>query len=787
MDRNARRVIASAVFVVSLLGARAAVAAGVLVPTQHNDNFRTGANLAETQLTPRNLDRLQRVDRYVDGPINTQVLYAPGVMIHGRPHNVAYVTTSANSVYAFDADDRSSAPQGGFLWRRTLTDPQPLARPWRRGINATPVLEFDSGVGTIDVLYSTANHFPWNSAFVDQELALQTTLDVRYYLVKLNLATGNVVKISEPLQGSMPRLGATPISFVAKNESDTASLLLDHGYLYASFSARQNENVSQYYGWMLRYKAADLSYAGAFNSQPFAWAWQSSQDPVYQPPDPKSPLPIACYHPDPSSGRLKPWGSWVKNGGKLTMACVGEGGGIWQGGAGPAADRSGNVYVLIGNGHYEPTQQSYGDSIVKLRSTADAFEPAASFAPPNEQRDDETYDVDLGSAGPLYVDAAKRVVAGGKTGFFYVVDDGLTLKQQVLAGINNRAPDPDGRLRYRTWNEGPHLHGSPTLWTISDRLGYVYEWAEKDYLKKYEFDFTAGTFKVDDPWYPWVKSETEIIAAKCIQLTLCLNAMPGGMLALSANGATPGTGIVWAILTKYDLTSTASIYAFDAGSLKKLWSDPIGAVPHFAGPTVADGHVFVPTNALLSRFSIYSLAANAKPALRAARATRRWQWQTEKAMAPMNSAIPDYAQHPAFRARMTLPAITRQLPPGLIAKAAYAVAGRETYACAAHKPSSCTWKRTEMLLAYSFDDRTERATGSVLSLPEPRAYTSRAAGVPWPLAAEWQLLRKPGGLFGGAPYVLRVRTSFGAAPSDPHSGDNAVPFTAVYIPLVRGR
>jgi len=781
MHRHARRAFASALLIGSLLAVSAPARADVVVvPTQHNDNFRTGANLAETQLTPANVGRLQRFDRYVDGLINTQILYAHGVNTAAGARNVAFVTTSSNSVYAFDADDRTSAPQGGLLWHTTLTDPQHSARPWPRGINATPVLEFASGCGTIDVLFSTANQFPWNSFFVKDELALQKTLDVRYYLVKLDLATGHVVHPPVALRGSVPA-GTKTLDFVPRNESDTASLLLDHGYIYASFSARQNENVSQYYGWMLRYRAADLSYAGAFNTVPHAWDWKG---PGHPSPNPSAPPPLVCY--DPVGGRLEPWGDWVANGGALTMACVGEGGGIWQGGAGPAADRDGNVYVMIGNGHYDAAEQSYGDSIVKLRSTADAFGVAASWAP-NEQAADEQYDVDLGSAGPLLVDGRNSVVAGGKTGIFYVVNSALQPLQQVLAGVNNRVPDPGDKLRYQTWNQGPHLHGSPTLWRITRRLGYVYEWAEKDYLKKYAFDLTTGRFIVSDPKHPWIAQADGPLAAPCNLKVLCLNAMPGGMLAISANKRRHGSGIVWAILTKYDPGSKSAIYAFDADSLKELWHDPIGEVPHFAGPTVADGHVFVPTNSFLFRFSIYSLGTGpAQPAV-AASAARPWRWKAQTAMEPMTGAVPDYALNPAYRARLALPGVMREVPPGLIVKASYAVDGIETYVCTAHVTSSCTWKRTDLQHARRYDDRAERASLAEIALKGPRAYASRLAASPWPGAADWQLLRRPGGIFGDAAYVLRTRTSDGAPPADPKAGENSVPFTAVYLSLVPGR
>jgi hypothetical protein len=258
------------------------------------------------------------------------------------------------------------------------------------------------------------------------------------------------------------------------------------------------------------------------------------------------------------------------------------------------------------------------------------------------------------------------------------------------------------------------------------------------------------------------------------------------MLAITANGTT--NGIVWAILTKYDPSSKAAIYAFDARTLALLWHDPIGEVPHFAGPTVADGHVFVPTNSFWFRFSIYSLGAKLIVSQQLTGPTRPWVWQSQMAMSSMRRSVPDYALDPTFRTRLALPGVMHALPSGLIVSASYAVAGTETYACAtAHEVSSCRWIRTDLQHAYQYDDRTQLASAAELPLGPLHAYTSRLAATPWPHAADWELLRRPGGLFGNAAYVLRTRTSGGATPADPHAGDNTVPFTAVYLSLVPGR
>ena len=92
----------------------------VSVLTQHNDNARTGQNLNETVLNTSNVNQSsfgKLFWRTVDGFINAQPLYVPGLTIQGATHNVVYVATQHNSVYAFDADDpNASAP----LWQVNL-------------------------------------------------------------------------------------------------------------------------------------------------------------------------------------------------------------------------------------------------------------------------------------------------------------------------------------------------------------------------------------------------------------------------------------------------------------------------------------------------------------------------------------------------------------------------------------------------------------------------------------------------------------------------------------------
>src|ERR1700692_1992922 len=116
-------VVSSLLFVLTLAGptAEAQTFAGVL--TQHNDNGRTGQNLSETILTPQNVgaNTFGKVFSYsVDGQIFGQPLYVPNLSIPGQgTHNVVYVVTQNDSVYAFDADGLSSTA----LWQVSFVNP----------------------------------------------------------------------------------------------------------------------------------------------------------------------------------------------------------------------------------------------------------------------------------------------------------------------------------------------------------------------------------------------------------------------------------------------------------------------------------------------------------------------------------------------------------------------------------------------------------------------------------------------------------------------------------------
>jgi len=188
----------------------------VLVPTQHNDNARTGANLDETVLnasTVRSASFGELSRRPVRGAVFAQPLVAPAVKLPaGRALDLVYVATMANEVYALDARDPERAP----IWNRTLGPsivlPDPLisresGQIWHEiGILGTPVLSVADGA-----LYAVA--------------ATKVGDVYAHHVHKLDLSTGNVLASA----------AIAHVDFVNAEQAQRSALTLAKGVLYVPF------------------------------------------------------------------------------------------------------------------------------------------------------------------------------------------------------------------------------------------------------------------------------------------------------------------------------------------------------------------------------------------------------------------------------------------------------------------------------------------------------------------------------------------------------------------------
>jgi len=356
----------------------------VSVLTYHNDNARTGQNTNEAILTPANVSSTNFAKLFsqtVDGYVFAQPLIEASVTIPGKGvHNVLFIATEHDSVYAFDADSTNSTP----LWHTNFLntaagvttvpagDQSSSEIANEIGITSTPVI--DPVTGTIYVSAKT------------KEVSGRTTNYV-HRLHALDIGTG-AEKFGGPvvMAASVPGAGDTStndyvtndvLSFYPLRHLNRPGLLLLNGEVYVAFASLGDKRP--YHGWLLGYDAQTLALSNVFNSTP-----------------------------------------------------NGQDGGFWESACGPAADADGNIYVASGNGTFDATNNyatnnDYGDSLLKL-STTNGLALADYFTPSNQDRLNDA-DLDFGSGGmTLLPDEAGSaghphlLVCADKWGTVYLVD-----------------------------------------------------------------------------------------------------------------------------------------------------------------------------------------------------------------------------------------------------------------------------------------------------------------------------------------------------------------------------
>jgi hypothetical protein len=252
----------------SLFLMSASAHAQVDVLTQHNDNFRTGANLRETILTPANVNQAQfgmLFKRVVDDQIYTQPLVVTGVTVGGGLRDLVYVTTVNNSVYAFDANDaEASLP----VWHVNFGTPANLHSEnfgcldinGQMGIIGTPVIDKARGVLYVVALTRAGPANGPRTGFMQR-------------LHALDLATGADLPES-PVTISAP-------DFNALMQNQRPALMLANGMVYIGYASHCDKDP--YHGFIMAYDAKTLAQTSVFNTTPTgseASIWQSGQGPA---------------------------------------------------------------------------------------------------------------------------------------------------------------------------------------------------------------------------------------------------------------------------------------------------------------------------------------------------------------------------------------------------------------------------------------------------------------------------------------------------------------------------
>ncbi len=535
--------------------------AQIHVSTYHNDNLRTGLNAYETALSPTSVvpSRFGLLFSLpVDGQVYAQPLYLSALNIPGKGvHNVVFVATEHNSLYAFDSDT-NTGPNAQPLWHVNFGASVPNGDTGSGditneiGITSTPVISIRTGQVPIIYVVSKVKTFATNGTPIyTQKLHAISAANGSEQLGGPVVIAGKVAGTGDaavngfvtfdPLiqHARAALLLVQPISMIAPALKGGLVPVVQPNTLYVTFASHGDNGP--YHGWVFAYDADRMQLLGILNTTP------NGRTDI-------SGYPIAA-------------------------------GGIWQGGAGPASDGV-NVFFATGNGTFNTSNGSYGDAIVRVQNSPLAIKDY--FAPSNQLNLDD-YDADLGSGGVMLLPPS----AGGTTHKNLLVQSG---KEGTIYLLN-------------TANLG-HYSGTDH---VEQELPYVMGgiWGAPAF-----FNNTIYYGPVDSSIVAFPIANGRFTSTSPTSYTPTIFGYPGPTPSISSNGNS--NGIVWAIQTDgYGNGTQAILHAYDATNLaNQLYDssatngrDTLGGAVKFAVPTIANGKVFVGTANSVGVFGLGRWAA----------------------------------------------------------------------------------------------------------------------------------------------------------------------------------
>ncbi len=274
---------------------------------------------------------------------------------------------------------------------------------------------------------------------------------------------------------------------------------------------------------------------------------------------------------------------------------TGSDGGIWESGMGMAADAQGNLYVVVGNGtvgvNNDPTNlTNRGESAMKLTPNGSTLKVTSYFTPFNYSFLEDN-DLDYGSLGAFLVPNSNCYFTGCKDGNIYV------LNKDNMGGFTASSNQVQQIIPLSA-NSNMHCQAA---YYKGSAVEYAYIWPENDQLRAFPFNRSSNTFDVSSQLVSSANGPT---------------GQNGAVISVSSNGSADGTGIVWA---SYAATGDAEhtispgiLRAFDANNItKELWNnnqlpaDGAGNYAKFSSPTIANGHVYLPT--FSNKVAVYGL------------------------------------------------------------------------------------------------------------------------------------------------------------------------------------
>jgi len=513
------------------------------VVTYHYDATRAGNNTHETVLTTSNVNSTTFGKKFslpVDAAIYAQPLYVPNVTIPGKgAHNVIYVATQNDTVYAFDADSNTGA-NSTPLWQASMIDTAHGAAAGATSVTSAQVACGDvtpiygiTGTPVIDpnakTMYLVANSMEGNNNI--------------YRLHAIDITTG-AEKTSSPVQITASVTGSGDgsiggvIAFNPPTQLNRAALLLNSGNVYVAFGSHCD--VAPFHGWLFSYDATTLAKKNVFMTTP--------------------------------------------NGGL---------GGLWMSGSGLAADGSGNLYLSTGNGTFDTTNvpaTQLGDSILKLSASNLSL---LDYFTPYDQVNLFVTDLDLGAGGVLLLpDQAGAyphlMILGAKTGSMYLINrDQMTTGNSHYCATACGNTDPEIVQEVQNTNKG--MWSTPAYWNNNIYIWGAGEGTSVDYLKAYSL--VNGLLSTS----PTSTSNNSIGFPGATPVVSSNGTANGIVWALdNSNNGTNGSPFSSAVLHAYDATNLAhELYNSTQAASNR---DQAGNATKFALPVVINGKVYIGTS-----------------------------------------------------------------------------------------------------------------------------------------------------------------------------------------------
>jgi hypothetical protein len=502
------------------------MAGGVDVTTYKYDLNRSGQNLAESALT------LTNVASSTFGLLRR--LPVDG-RVDAQPLYLSALSAAGgkfNTLFVATEHDSVYAfdsDSGAILWHVSLLGTGEKTSDTRGCSQVSPEI----GITSTPVIDRGAGA---HGTMYVVAMSIDGSSNYHQRLHALDVATGaELLNGPVDISASFPATGTATSSFDAKSYEERAALLLADGTIYTSWTSHCDD--APYGGWIISYAQSTLARNGVLNV-----AANSSAGPA-----------------------------------------------IWMAGGGPAADASGNVYLLTANGAFEttmdakgfPSAQDYGNSFLKISSATAGLSVLDYFTMSNEVAESNA-DQDLGSGGELLLpdlmDSTNTVrhlmVGAGKDGNIYVVDRDSMGK--FNASSNKNYQTLTGVLPGGIWSTPAYFNGTLYYGNVSG---------------------TVKAFAISG-----AKLATAPQSQSATQFTY-----PGTAPSVSANGS--ANGIVWA----HENTSPAVLHAYDATNLAhELYNsnqaaanrDQFGTGNKYITPIIADGKVFVGTGTAVAVFGL---------------------------------------------------------------------------------------------------------------------------------------------------------------------------------------